>query len=155
MEKICDNKSVGVVLQNNAGEYLLINRARFPYGWSSVAGHVDEHGNQEQTAITEVDEEVGITIGVKSLQKVVDSLRVDNQCRRPNGEYHDWTVFRANVSDSTRITLKPDEVRGAGWFTPAEIQQLARQSAKTPATNKNSLALEAIWQYFFERLEII
>lgn len=153
MESRCDNKSVGVILQNEADEYLLINRARFPYGWAAVAGHIDEHGNLEQTAVNEVYEEVGITLPVSSLRKVIENRRVENQCRRPGGDYHDWTVYTAQIV-ATELALSVDEVRGASWFTKPEIQQLARQSTATPATQQNSLALEGIWRRFFEELRI-
>jgi 8-oxo-dGTP pyrophosphatase MutT (NUDIX family) len=60
--KICDNTSVGVIITNEANEFLMFERATFPPGLAPVAGHVDTHGTLRQAAETEVREEVGLTV---------------------------------------------------------------------------------------------
>jgi len=64
MENLCDNKSVGVIVQNDGGDILLLHRARFPFGMAPPAGHIDDHGSPEQAAVTEVFEEVGLTLPI-------------------------------------------------------------------------------------------
>lgn len=151
----CDNKSVGLILQNEANEYLLINRAKFPYGWAAIAGHIDKHGSPEQAAITEAREEVGAIISIESLKKVIDNRRINNICRRPGGDHHDWTVFIAEVA-ATQLALNIDEVRGAGWFSGPELQQLADQTPQNASPAKPSgLTLENIWRHFLTELDII
>ncbi|MDP4501100.1 hypothetical protein [Nonomuraea turcica] len=42
--KVCDNASVGVLITNHTKQWLMIERATFPFGVASVAGHVfDDH----------------------------------------------------------------------------------------------------------------
>ena len=124
MPKNCDNLSVGVIIRDEAGSYALLERRKFPIGIAPAAGHVDDHGSREQAAIDEVREELGIVLAIESLKKVIDSKRIQNQCRREGGDYHDWTVYEAYT---TTQTLQPDadETKGARWYTPEELQALA------------------------------
>ena len=147
----CDNRSVGVIVENDADETLLLSRARFPYGWAAPAGHVDEHGSLEQTAIDEVFEETGVILDPASLEVVINGLRVHNQCRRPGGDYHDWTVFRAQAKNTT-ITASPEETLGVSWVPRQVLGALASASMQISHSEirRGDLALEPIWAYFFQ-----
>lgn len=144
----CDNKSVGVIIENANKEILLIERARFPFGYAAPAGHIDEHGSAEQTAVEEVYEETGLCVVTNSLQRVLGPRRIENRCRRPGGMYHDWEVFY--TTDFTG-NLKPshDETNGAQWFSQARLQELADV---TRSAVPGILGLEAVWLTFFEEL---
>ena len=121
METYCDNKSVGVVIQNEKGDVLLLDRARFPFGLAPPAGHVDEHGSLEQTAIDETSEEVGLI--VSDLEEVISERTVDNVCRRLGGDHHSWTVFLSRQFTG-EITPNIDETKGAAWHSLEELQVL-------------------------------
>ncbi len=153
MEQLCDNVSVGVILQNPQGEVLLLNRARFPYGLAPPAGHLDDHDNLEQAAVTEVYEEVGLSVATSSLVKVIDARRVNNKCRRKNGNFHIWTVYTAENIEG-QITASPEETDGATWQSPRELQQLADQTRSNPerAHYAGAQILELIWLEFFTEL---
>lgn len=43
---ICDNSSVGVIVNDRFGRYLVFDRNAYPPG-APCAGHVDEHGTAE------------------------------------------------------------------------------------------------------------
>ncbi|MEU8272659.1 NUDIX hydrolase, partial [Sphaerisporangium sp. NPDC049002] len=60
MPKQCDNRSVGIIIEQDE-RYLTFKRATDPPGEAPPAGHVDVHGNIEQAARIEVSEEVGLT----------------------------------------------------------------------------------------------
>jgi ADP-ribose pyrophosphatase YjhB (NUDIX family) len=152
MIKQCDNKSVGVILSNDKGEVLLIDRAKFPFGLAAPAGHVDNHGTLEQTAISEVQEEVGIEIEISSLVKVIDKRRIDNKCRRPGGDFHDWTIFTAQTV-STEINRSQDETLGAKWYSKEELREIAQN---TKQQNSESLKVfENIWLDFLVELNFL
>ncbi|MEU9270055.1 NUDIX hydrolase [Streptomyces sp. NPDC048251] len=96
--KTCDNTSVGIVITDHQGRYLMFDRATFPPGTATTAGHIDDHGTAEDAGRAEVEEELGLT--VTGLTHVTGSWR-DNRCRRLPGARvtgHDWTVYQATVT---------------------------------------------------------
>src|SRR5579872_3721749 len=91
--KHCDNRSVGVIVTDRDGRYLVFDRNTFPPGAAACAGHVDDHGSDEDAARGEVLEEVGLTVNV--LVPLAAGWR-DNPCRRspgPKGRGHEWVVY--------------------------------------------------------------
>lgn len=157
MEKICDHKSVGVIVGDQQNRLLMLDRARFPFGLAAPAGHVDDHGSLEKAAVEEVFEETGLNISTDDLIKVVDARRVDdNKCRRQNGDYHVWTVFRAEnvVGD---ILPSPDETLGVAWYTSDELQSIADQTRinQFHEAQRGDKVLEKIWLDFLVELNYI
>lgn len=127
----CDNTSVGVIITNDAGEYLVFKRATFPPGTAPVAGHVDDHGTTRQAAEAEVREEVGLT--VVSLTEVTTEWR-SNRCRRlpgPHGTGHQWTIYRATVTG--HLDPSQRETRNARWISPAEVSALCDRTYRYAA----------------------
>ena len=157
MDKHCDNKSVGVIVRNQENELLLINRAKFPYGWASPAGHVDEHGTAEETAVAELKEETGLEISASALVKVIDNRRIDNKCRRLGGDHHYWTVFMVDAPTKIQFANNPDEVRDMAWFSKAKLEELAAQTRAiaNPEEKHRSHILEQIWLDFFVELKLL
>ena len=151
-EKFCDNKSVGVILKNK-DDILLLDRARFPFGLAAPAGHIDEHGGPEDAAVNEVFEEVGIVIARSSLVKVIDNRRVENVCRRVNGDYHIWNVYTAET-DTREIRASEEETRGAMWYPPERLQAIANRTKEISSREEKigSQVLELIWLDFFVEL---
>lgn len=150
--------SVGVIIQNPEGEIALLKRARFPIGIAPAAGHVDEHGGPEQAAIEEVGEELGLTIAVDDLRStVIQNRRVDNQCRRPGGDHHNWWVYETSEY-SGNVTPDADETQGAGWYSPDQLQALAdktkafRAGQVGQADWEANPGLEEVWLDFFTEL---
>lgn len=154
METYCDHKSVGVVITNEKDEVLLLDRARFPFGLAPPAGHVDEHGSLEQTAIDETFEEVGLQL--VNLEQVIHERRVDNTCRRLGGDHHMWTVFTAR-GDGGDITPNVEETHGAGWRSLEQLQHLADETrrSRTREHKIGAQVLESIWLDFFTELGLV
>lgn len=160
-EKVCDNKSVGIIVRNAEGEIAILKRARFPFGYSPVAGHVDDHGSVEQAAVDETLEEIGLTVQVSDLQPTaIAGTRFNNHCRRRGGTFHDWWVFIVDHY-SGEILPSPDETQGAAWYSVEDIQRLAERTRDYQAQMieqqdwEADPGLEQIWVTMFEQLGII
>src|SRR3546814_880586 len=89
----CDHTSVGMLVWR-ADKLLLVERRKPPFGYAPPAGHVDDHGSFEEAAHAELEEEVGLHI--KSLELLAEG-RKDNECRRENGTWHYWKVYKVSA----------------------------------------------------------
>lgn len=171
MAKICDNKSVGILVWNG-GKLLMIERKQYNFGYAIPAGHQD--GDiPETTAKKELSEEVGLTA-----EKLQEKLKITlpNPCKRGEGAHHDWTIFEA-VEWSGEIKPSADETRGYLWADPEKIPQFVQRLKDfadergidldpknlpelVAATNENrswyeSPGLEPPMYFLFKKLEII
>jgi 8-oxo-dGTP pyrophosphatase MutT (NUDIX family) len=127
--KTCDHRSVGVIVNDPEGRYLLIVRAKPPSGRAPIAGHVDEHGSYPLAALAEAHEEAGLTLG--GLYKVAEG-HLPNICRRPPShathDGHHWVIYQTQVDDTAGARYSDDETRGGHWHTAEELQKLAERS---------------------------
>jgi 8-oxo-dGTP pyrophosphatase MutT (NUDIX family) len=159
--KPCDNKSVGIIVRNPDGAIALLKRARFPFGYAPVAGHVDDHGSPAQAAVDETIEEIGLTITTEDLHPTeIAATRFNNHCRRRGGTFHDWWVFTVDHYGGY-ITPSAEETEGADWYTVEEIQQLADRTVQYQAQMIeqqdwiDSPGLEENWVTMLQQLGII
>lgn len=157
--KTCDNTSVGVIITNEAGDYLMFERATFPPGIAPVAGHIDTHGTARDAAEAEVREEVGLT--VVSLSEITTSWR-NNRCRRlpgPRGVGHQWTVFHAVVTGDLNPSQR--ETRNVRWIPAADMQALADRTSAyafgyvTDADFAAQPGLEPVWGQWLDATGVI
>jgi 8-oxo-dGTP pyrophosphatase MutT (NUDIX family) len=160
---LCDHTSVGVILTDDTGRLLLIERAKAPFGWAPVAGHIDDHGSPYSTGLAEVEEEVGLKISpgdLFDLEYVTTGL-LPNVCRRepshlPAGGHH-WWIYRAQAPAEQALKPTPDEVCDASWYDPAQVQQLAGRTLEYVAGNISETAwrtdpgLEPVWAYWLTK----
>jgi 8-oxo-dGTP pyrophosphatase MutT (NUDIX family) len=159
--KRCDNKSVGIIIRNSEGSIVLLKRARFPFGYAPVAGHVDDHGSVEQAAVDETIEEVGLTITTEDLQPTaIAETRFNNRCRRQGGTFHDWWVFIVDHFSGS-ITPSEEETKGADWYTMDKVRQLVdrtelyRTQKIDEAEWEANPGLEEIWVDMLQQLGLI
>ncbi len=130
--------SVGAIIKNKEGKYLLIDRLKPPFGFACPAGHVDEGEDWETAIIREVTEETGlVTVSVKQIGFDYDSDIPQEKCSRGIG-YHLWNFYE--VETTGNLIFKYDEVKSIDWYTPEQIKELH---------------LESVWDFVFKRLEII
>jgi 8-oxo-dGTP pyrophosphatase MutT (NUDIX family) len=151
--KRCDNRSVGVIITDGQGRYLVFDRNTYPPGVAACAGHVDDHGIDEDAARSEVLEEVGLVIDLLVL--LATGWR-DNPCRRmpgPKGRGHEWAVFVATAHGT--LSPSPRETRNPRWVTRLQLQALFARTLAL-ATDAISLAefedlpgLEPSWPLWF------
>jgi len=130
--------SVGGIIKNAIGEYLLIDRLKKPYGFACPAGHVDEGETSYTAIVREVEEETGLKpIKVKEIE--IDEC--DNIPQEPCSRgvtNHIWMIYE--IEAEGELIFKADEVKSIGWYSIEEIK---------------TLPLEQVWKYWFEKLKII
>jgi 8-oxo-dGTP pyrophosphatase MutT (NUDIX family) len=158
LPKYCDNTSVGVIIKNQKGEIMLIERALGAVGNAPPAGHIDQHGTPEQAAIDEVREEVGLIVSLNDLRATpIHGRRTENKCRRIGGDHHAWSVYEADKFEG-RLQPSPDETKGANWYSPEKLQELADRTKSFQAGKisqgswESKPGLEEIWLVFLTEL---
>jgi len=155
MTKVCDNKSVGMLIWKN-DKLLLIERKLFPFGFAPPAGHVDDKGGFENAAKEEVQEEVGLN---PTDIKLIAEGRKNNKCRRKGGNYHYWKIYEVEAEGE----LKPskDETKQADWYTKEQIRELSEKTIKYINGEINeedwqaNPGIEPVWYDWFKELSVI
>ncbi|CAN5318412.1 hypothetical protein BH10PAT1_BH10PAT1_4030 [soil metagenome] len=153
--KICDNKSVGMIIRKN-DDILLIERMKFPFGFAPPAGHIDDHGSWSQAVEDEVNEEVGL-IPVKI--KLLVEGRKNNKCRRQDGDWHYWKIYE--VETAGEIKRSEDETKQASWYSKEQIRKLADRTKRylsgeiTDDEWENNPGLEVVWYEWFDQLGVL
>lgn len=157
MSKVCDNKSVGLIVEDSVGRILLIKRAKFPPGYACPAGHVDGHGTWLQAAIAELQEEVGLE--VRDIRLVHEETH-NNPCRRKGGTHHDWRVYSATTEDH-EVLASEDETSGFVWADTKELNRLSNRAMlyRTGGMNdtewEEDPGLEPIWDDILRKIGIV
>ena len=155
MTKLCDHTSVGIFVWKD-DKLLLIQRAKFPYGFAVPAGHVDGDESFEVAATRELKEEVGRD--VVKLDLILEA-RKENLCRREGGTWHLWKLFRAEVTGDLNRSL--EETKSARWFSKEEIRMLSLRNAQyehkdiTDEEWKEQPGLEPVMYEWFKELKIV
>jgi isopentenyl-diphosphate delta-isomerase type 1 len=111
------HRAVHVLVFNSKGEIFLQKRSmkkdREPGVWvSSCSGHVDSGETYDETAVRELQEEIGLRVKTppQKLFKI-------SACKETDAEFV-W-VYRCE-SDGP-FTLHPDEIETGDWFTPEHV----------------------------------
>lgn len=155
----CDNTSVGVLISDGAGRWLVFDRNTPPAGVAPAAGHVDDHGGWEAAAVAEVREELGLNI--TSLREIAHGWR-DNACRRSaggRGTGHSWKIYLAEVTGELAPSQR--ETRNARWLTTAELQELAGRTAAYAAGGMSAAqfaaapGIEPVWVRWLADAQVI
>lgn len=130
-EKRCCNTSVGVLIRNTTGLYLVIRRMQKPLGYAGVAGHgLDEHDNWIDSMKAELREEAGIIVKNDSDLRLLEHLTcvLTNKCNRPGCLFHACKLFEL-VVDGTPGHLTGDEgVKAIEWVTRYRLQELCENT---------------------------
>ena len=123
--------SAGVIIKKD-GKYLLINRAIFPPGYASPAGHVDEKETPEEAVKRELKEETGLE--ARKLKLLIHEEVPGNVCHH-GVSVHEWFVYGCEWEGKLKISK--GEAKGWGWYSPKQMEELT---------------LEKIWDYWFRKL---
>lgn len=155
MTKVCDHTSVGMLVWRE-DKLLLIERARFPFGFSIPAGHVDGDATFEEAARRELKEEVGLE--AEEL-KLIKEGRKENTCRRGDGTWHHWKLYQ--VTASGEVQPSKDEAKRAGWYTKTQVKELSQRNEQFLSQEISeeewlrNPGLEPVMYEWFKELEII
>lgn len=143
-------------MRNEKGDFLMIERMKFPPGYALPAGHLD--GDEpENGAKRELKEEVGV---IAEELKLLLNRKMDNPCRREGGDWHEWWVFEA-VSWSGDIKRSLDETKQARWVSMPDLLSLAARTEEYVNSKilesewESNPGLEEVWYRIFKILEII
>ena len=156
MAKKCDHTSVGLLIWDKEGKLLIIERMKFPFGFAIPAGHLDGD-TFEAGLVREVKEEVGVD--VQKYKKVLDQ-RFDNPCRREEGTWHHWQIYRAEEW-SGEVKRSEDETKQVLWLLRLEIAALAERTEAymrgkiSEEKWENYPGLGVVWYEIFKILGII
>lgn len=155
MPKICDNKSVGMLVWKDKS-LLLIERMKPPFGFAPPAGHVDTDVSFEDAARRELKEEVGLDAGE---MKLLIEGRKENPCRREGGSFHYWKIYSIETVGEVNRSL--DETKQARYFSAKELSELAMKTERYIAGEikqgawEESPGLEPVWYEWLKELKII
>jgi len=127
--------SVGAIIKNIDNKYLLIDRAKPPFGFACVAGHIDVGETKEQALIREVKEESGLT--VTDFELLYEEELDFNTCRR-GITVHNFSVFECQTKGEINQNIL--ESKSIGWYDKDEIRKLI---------------LEPVWEYWFSKIGIL
>lgn len=119
MTKLCDHASVGLIVVNDAQEVLLIERKNYPQAIALPAGHLDGD-TFEEGLLRETREEVGIDV---IHYKLLLSARFNNPCKRIDGSYHDWKVYKATQWQGN--VQAGSDAKRAFWALPDQLRKHA------------------------------
>ena len=155
MTKICDHKSVGMLVWKE-DELLLIERRKPPFGFAPPAGHVDEDNSFEVAAKRELEEEVGLK--VKSIELLVEG-RKENPCRREDGTWHYWKIY--GVETEGEMKKSQEETKQAGFYSREKLKELSERTEKYIQGEikekewEKSPGIEPVWYEWLRELKII
>lgn len=153
-EKICDHKSVGMIIKKGEN-ILLIERRKPPFGFAPPAGHLDGD-TFEHSAIRETEEEIGLK--TREIKLLIEG-RKENKCRRIGGTWHYWNIYE--VEAKGEIKRSEDETRQAGWFSLEQVKRLAEKTQRyldeqIPEDEwQQSPGLEPVWFEWFKEIGIL
>lgn len=153
MTVICDNKSVGMILKNSEGKYLVILRKTSPKVYACPASHVDVHGGSVEIAKEELPKEAGISDVKLSLVLQKD---YPNPCSR-GGKHHLWSVFEG-IYDGP---ISDSDAGKVSWKTAEEIKELSertemhREGKISQDDYEKDPGFEDVWINIFRDLNIL
>lgn len=115
--------SAGILLFNRAGEVLVFDLAKFPYGLTIPAGHIDNGETPEQAIIRETREEINVDISQPTLVK--ETLIHNDKCRRGCDDHY-WYLytapFREDQEYKQNIRLDASEGKAVHWIKFEELK---------------------------------
>lgn len=131
------HRAIHVLVFNSRGEVFLQKRSmkkdRQPGVWdSSCSGHVDSGEDYDQTAVRELQEEIGLVLNAPP-----NRLFKLNACPETDAEFV-W-VYRCHSEGPFR--LNPDEIDAGDWFAPDRVTLWIREKPQDFAT-----AFVLIWR---------
>ncbi|HEY5298657.1 MAG TPA: NUDIX domain-containing protein [Verrucomicrobiae bacterium] len=134
------HRAVHVLVFNSRGEIFLQKRSmkkdRQPGVWdSSCSGHADSGESYDETAVRELQEEIGLKIK-SPLQKL---FKID-ACAETDAEF----VWVYRCENNGPFQLHPDEIETGAWFAPDVVTKWVNDKPQDFAS-----AFVLIWKMFF------
>lgn len=131
--------SAGAFIKNNEGKYLLVDRKKPPFGFAGIAGHIDDGEDAYSALVREVKEESGLVV---RRARFLEDMEISNNKCRHGIDKHYWFLFECECAGT--VCKEDDGAHSIGWYSPAEVERLAREDK-----------LEPVWKFWFTRYNII
>lgn len=122
MTKRCDNKSVGLLIEDERGRMAVIFRKNYPQAYAPIAGHVDGDDPRD-AAKKEAVEEGGLALG--RFVKIFEE-NIPNPCKREGGTHHVWTVYEVYGWDGEFHS--GSDAKETRWLERAELERIAKRT---------------------------
>lgn len=111
-------KSCGAIVYTNVnGERLYLVEQMLGGHWGVPKGHVEENENEEETALREIKEEVGLDVIIDSGFRTVETYS-------PKDGFIKDVVYFVAYSKSMDTTMQAEEVRDIKWVKLKEATDL-------------------------------
>jgi|SRR6056297_974534 len=130
------HQSVGIIIKNQKGEILMLDRKNYPYGWACPSGHIDQGEGPERAAQREVEEETGLQ--TQEIHKLIQEFVDWNECAQ-GVKGHYWHVYEAK-SWIGKVKTEDKEAKTIAWIPPEKLKDLE---------------LEPVWKHWFQKLNLI
>ncbi len=124
------HRSVYIVIRNSQNQLLFQKRSpnkdTYPNHWAlGVAGHVTFRESYEESAVREVEEELG--------KKVKVNFIVSTLLKLPE-ETEFCSIFEAEKLEAKSFNYDRDEISELGWIDPKELEMFTHKNPVTPDT---------------------
>jgi len=132
MESI--GKSVGAIVQNAGGLYLVQYRLKHPIGLAMPAGHIEENETPKVALHRELREETDVWINGS---KLVFHETLQNPCPKDH-KFHEWWVYKASIVGKPQL-LEPTKHKFLEWMSLEEMLPYIERGEVDPAWFKHIL----------------
>lgn len=128
--KTLKHRSIFILLFNDQGELLLQKRSQlkdsFPNFWTvSVSGHVTFGQTYDEAAKREMEEEIGLNLDLKPLQKIYIE------------EEREFAfIYKADCKGDAKINFDQDEISEVKWVALKELPEFIKENDLTPSALK-------------------
>ena len=119
------HQTIHVWCYSSSGKILLQQRGAtkktYPLKWDvSVAGHISAGESVELGAVREIEEEIGVTIDIRKLEKITV---LKKEVKHPNGIWdREFThLFLYRLDEITILTKQDSEVEALQWLPITEF----------------------------------
>ncbi len=122
-------KSVGAIIKDEKGGFLVQYRLKTPQGLALPAGHIEEGEDPAECLLREVFEETGLK--VKNFKPVIENKFYPNSCPK-NHEGHDWWVYEAEA-EGDLVLREPDKHKFLKFMSLDEMRRYVERGETDPA----------------------
>lgn len=115
------HESVGVIVANQANEWLITMRAIYPFAYALPAGHIDKGEAPLIAAQRELMEETGLKLSKEDFKSIKDFYLPGDSCRR-GSDHHLWHLYLVRLNSEKETISLNDEAESYQWLTPDKIK---------------------------------